>query len=190
MLPAHLAENIRKQVLFYLQSTFDFREKTIEKVFERFLTDPDSGLVKGPWVQLPRPFRSAEARDAVPFNFHVAFAPFSHQNRSWRRLSGESQVSNPMFVATPTGSGRTRDLLFTFLVYCSGLRVGQADPSLRLFMTDRIFVEQSQYLPDRFPLMPDACWHSDDRVQAVTTTPHPVFSPHLSAEATTCVYMR
>ena len=25
MLPAHLAENIRKQVLFSLQSTFDFR---------------------------------------------------------------------------------------------------------------------------------------------------------------------
>ena len=39
MLPAHLAENIRKQVLFYLQSTFDFREKSIEKAFERFLTD-------------------------------------------------------------------------------------------------------------------------------------------------------
>ena len=27
MLPVHLAENIRKKVLFYLQSTFDFREK-------------------------------------------------------------------------------------------------------------------------------------------------------------------
>ena len=61
MLPAHLAENIRKQVLFYLQSTFDFREKSVEKAFERFLTDPDTGLFKGPWVQLRRPFRPANA---------------------------------------------------------------------------------------------------------------------------------
>jgi hypothetical protein len=39
MLPAHLAENIHKQVLFYLQSTFDFRDKAVERAFERFLTD-------------------------------------------------------------------------------------------------------------------------------------------------------
>jgi hypothetical protein len=50
------------------------------------------------------------------------------------------------------------------------------------FLTDRIFAEQSQYLPERFPLRLDACWHSDDRLQAVTTTPHPVLSPHSSAE--------
>lgn len=61
MLPAHLAENIRKQVLFYLQSTFDFRDKAVDKAFERFLTDPDTGLFKGPWVQLRRPFRPADA---------------------------------------------------------------------------------------------------------------------------------
>jgi hypothetical protein len=91
MLPAHLAENIRKQVLFYLQSTFDFREKSIEKAFERFLTDPDSGLFKGPWVQLRRPFRPADANETVPFNFPVAFHPFKHQNRSWRRLTSKSQ---------------------------------------------------------------------------------------------------
>jgi DEAD/DEAH box helicase domain-containing protein len=59
MLPARPAKNIGKQVLFYLQSTFDFREKAIDKAFERFLTDPDSGLCKGPWVQLRRSFRPA-----------------------------------------------------------------------------------------------------------------------------------
>jgi hypothetical protein len=56
MRPAQMAENIRTPVLFYLQSTFDFREKTIEKAFERFLTDPDSGLFKARWAQFRRPF--------------------------------------------------------------------------------------------------------------------------------------
>ena len=39
MLPAHLAENVRKQVLYYLQSTFDFRDKAVEQAFQRFLED-------------------------------------------------------------------------------------------------------------------------------------------------------
>ncbi len=76
MLPAHLAENICKQVLFYLQSTFGFRETPVEKAFERFLTDPDSGLFKRPWVQLRRPFRPADANETVPFDFAVGFRPF------------------------------------------------------------------------------------------------------------------
>ena len=37
MLPAHLAEAIHRQVLFYLQSTFDFRIREPKHVFARFL---------------------------------------------------------------------------------------------------------------------------------------------------------
>ena len=48
MLPAHLAENIRQQVLYYLQSTFDFHDKGVERAFERFLDDPETGVFKGP----------------------------------------------------------------------------------------------------------------------------------------------
>ena len=118
MLPAHLAENIRKQVLFYLQSTFDFRDPAVEKAFERFLTDPDTGLFKGPWVQLRRPFRPADAGETVPFDFPVAFHPFKHQNRSWRRLSSKSQQPKPTIVTTGTGSGKTECFLFPILDHC------------------------------------------------------------------------
>ena len=118
MLPAHLAENIRKQVLFYLQSTFDFREKSVEKAFERFLTDPDTGLFKGPWVQLRRPFRPADANERVPFDFPVEFHPFKHQNRSWRRLASKSQKPKPTIVTTGTGSGKTECFLFPILDHC------------------------------------------------------------------------
>jgi len=55
MLPAHIAENIRKQILYYLQSTFAFRDRRAEKQFERFLIDPENGIFKGPWVTLRRP---------------------------------------------------------------------------------------------------------------------------------------
>ena len=82
MLPAHLAENIRMPVLLYVQSTFDFREKSVENAFERLLTDPDTRLFKGPWVQLRRPFRPSDANERVPFDFEVEFQPFKHPNRS------------------------------------------------------------------------------------------------------------
>jgi DEAD/DEAH box helicase domain-containing protein len=118
VLPAHLAENIRKQVLFYLQSTFGFRETPVEKAFERFLTDPDSGLFKGPWVQLRRPFRPADANETVPFDFAVGFRPFKHQNRSWRRLTSKAQKPRPTIVTTGTGSGKTECFLFPILDYC------------------------------------------------------------------------
>ena len=57
MLPAHLAENIKQQVMFYLQSTFDFSDPLVESAFQRFLEHPENGLFKGPWVQLSRPYR-------------------------------------------------------------------------------------------------------------------------------------
>ena len=118
MLPAHLAENIRKQVLFYLQSTFDFRDKAVEKAFEKFLNDADTGLFKGPWVQLRRPFRPADKDETVPFDFPVAFHPFKHQNRSWRRLSSKGQQPKPTIVTTGTGSGKTECFLFPILNHC------------------------------------------------------------------------
>ena len=46
MLPAHLAKNIRKQVLYYLQSTFTFRDKEVEKAFTRFIEHPDNGRLR------------------------------------------------------------------------------------------------------------------------------------------------
>ena len=44
MLPSHLAENIRQQVLYWLQSTFDFGDKGVERAFERFLEDPEEDV--------------------------------------------------------------------------------------------------------------------------------------------------
>jgi DEAD/DEAH box helicase domain-containing protein len=90
MLPAHLAENIRRQVLYYLQSTFDFRDKEVNDAFEKFLEDPERGIFKGAWVQLRRPFRPAHDGYTPHFDLTVPFHPFVHQSRAWRRLSSKN----------------------------------------------------------------------------------------------------
>jgi DEAD/DEAH box helicase domain-containing protein len=118
MLPVHLAENIRKQVLFYLQSTFDFRDPAVDRAFERFLTDPDTGLFKGPWAQLRRPYRPADQGETIPFDFKVPFHPFKHQARAWRRLTSRGRQPEPTIVTTGTGSGKTECFLFPILDHC------------------------------------------------------------------------
>ena len=122
MLPAHLAENIRQQVLYYLQSTFDFRDKGVERAFERFLDDPETGVFKGPWVHLRRPFRPAPPEIALPFDIYVPFPPFLHQWRAWERLSSRDHRPQSTVITTGTGSGKTECFLYPILDHCRRAR--------------------------------------------------------------------
>jgi DEAD/DEAH box helicase domain-containing protein len=118
MLPAHLAENLRRQVLYYLQSTFDFRDKGVNIAFEKFLEDPERGIFKGAWVQLRRPFRPAADGYKPPFDCTVPFHPFVHQSRAWRRLVSKNHKPQPTLVTTGTGSGKTECFLYPVLDHC------------------------------------------------------------------------
>ena len=118
MLPAHIAQNIRRQILYYLQATFSFRDKKVDDAFQRFLEDPDFGLFKGPWVQLKRPFRPAPSDVTFPFDINVPFHPFLHQYRSWLRLSEKEHPPQNTIVTTGTGSGKTECFLFPILDHC------------------------------------------------------------------------
>jgi len=118
MLPAHIAENIKKQVLFYLQSTFSFRDKQVEKAFTRFLEDPETGIFKGPWIQIRRPFRPAPEGAVFPLDIKIPFHPFLHQYQAWIRLSGKDKKPESTIVTTGTGSGKTECFLFPILDHC------------------------------------------------------------------------
>ncbi|MFH1138027.1 MAG: DEAD/DEAH box helicase [Pseudomonadota bacterium] len=118
MLPAHLAENIRRQVLYYLQSTFAFRDRRVEQALARFMEDPDSGLFKGPWVHPRRPYRPAPEGADIPFDFQVPFHPFRHQWRAWQRLSPGAGPPASTIITTGTGSGKTECFLYPILDHC------------------------------------------------------------------------
>jgi len=119
MLPVSLAPDVRRQVLHYLGATFNFREKRVEEALQRFLKDPEDGIFKGPWVQLRRPFRPADAAEKVPFLVQPPFHPFKHQYRSWRRLfAGGGYPPQSTLVTTGTGSGKTECFLFPILDAC------------------------------------------------------------------------
>lgn len=118
MLPAHIAQNIRKQVEYYLQATFSFRDKQAEKAFSLFVNDPENGMFKGPWFQLKRPFRPAPENIKIPLDIAIPFNPFLHQYKSWIRLTSRNQTPQSTIVTTGTGSGKTECFLYPILDHC------------------------------------------------------------------------
>ena len=91
MLPATIAQDIRQQVLHYLEATFNFRRHEEEDALRRFINDPENGLFKGPWLQVRRPFRAAADKGEQYFDLPIPFLPFRHQ-----------------WLACPAGPGRPR----------------------------------------------------------------------------------
>lgn len=82
MLPAHLAENIHKQILYYVQSTSALRDQARRKAFEAFLKEPDHGLFRGSSVEVRRPFRPGSDATPLPYEATVPFNPSWHQDRA------------------------------------------------------------------------------------------------------------
>ena len=117
MLPATLAQNVRRQIRHYLEATFNFRRKEEEAAFGAFIDDPRNGLFKGPWVRLHRPFRSAPSTYDPSSLFDVVppFHPFRHQWQAWQRLSSKGRQPESTIVTTGTGSGKTECFMYPLL---------------------------------------------------------------------------
>jgi len=124
MLPATLAQEVKKQVRHYLEATFPLRDSEAEAALARFIGDPDNGLFKGPWLQLRRPFRPAVDKGEQFFDLEIPFTPFRHQWESWQRLTSKKNKPKPTIVTTGTGSGKTECFLYPILDHC--LRQHQA----------------------------------------------------------------
>ena len=66
MLPSHIAENIKKQVLFYLQSTFFFRDRDVEKGVQLVSAGPANRNFQGAMDSDASAFSSSAQRGCVP----------------------------------------------------------------------------------------------------------------------------
>ena len=118
MLPATLAHEVRKQILHYLEATFNTRNRQVEEALLRFFNDPQNGLFKGPWLQLRRPFRQAADDGSRFFDISLPFAPFRHQWLAWQRLTTKSDAARHTLVTTGTNSGKTECFMFPLLDHC------------------------------------------------------------------------
>ncbi len=56
MLPLQQAYEVKHSLIEYLKATFRFKDKGVHDAFYNFITHPEEGIFKGPYVSLKLPF--------------------------------------------------------------------------------------------------------------------------------------
>lgn len=123
MLPTLLSREIHAELKHFLSAAFPaankgFQDSAGESVMQRFLNSPEQegSLLKGPWLEIKLPFRSAKASESPLTQVKLPFDPYQHQLRAYQRLGGAQPQST--IVATGTGSGKTECFFYPILDYC------------------------------------------------------------------------
>ncbi|MGO4593132.1 DEAD/DEAH box helicase [Leifsonia sp. 2TAF2] len=120
LLPSIQADDIREGLVDYLTTTFALSDPEARLALQDFLTDPENGVFKGPFVRLRVPFRPADDGWRDSLEWHEGFAPYGHQARAFERLSSSNLSADkprPLatLVTTGTGSGKTEAFLYPIL---------------------------------------------------------------------------
>jgi len=119
LLPTLQAARIRTSLVDYLTTTFGLTDGDARDGLDRFLSDPDTGMFKGPYVRLRLPFRPADAGWRDSLDWYEGFPPYGHQAEAFARLAsaadGKPRRPLPTLVTTGTGSGKTEAFLYPVL---------------------------------------------------------------------------
>jgi len=144
MLPASVAEQTRSTLLAYLRTTFGFRDAALERALFAFLSDPATGLFRGPFLDLRLPFRQADGAH-VPLDIAPSFTPYAHQLRAFERLSSQpGRTPAPTLVTTGTGSGKTECFLYPILDHCFRHKGEKGIKAILLYPMNALATDQAR----------------------------------------------
>jgi replicative superfamily II helicase len=123
MKPTLAADELRRNIIQYLTTTFALDDDATRDALERFFTDPVNGIFRGPYLRIRAPFRQAESGwrkylEWVPARFN----PYRHQAEAFKRLSTRRGPAKPTLITTGTGSGKTESFLIPILDHCARAR--------------------------------------------------------------------
>jgi DEAD/DEAH box helicase domain-containing protein len=119
MLPLQQAYEVKHSIIEYLKATFSFKDKSVHEAFYRFVTHPEEGIFKGPYVSLKLPFVKAKDDESIPLEIAPGFPPYDHQFKSFNRLTTkDGNKPQSTLVTTGTSSGKTECFLYPILDYC------------------------------------------------------------------------
>ncbi|WP_214370457.1 DEAD/DEAH box helicase [Pseudonocardia sp. H11422] len=128
MLPSLVAEDLRASLASFLGTTFALADDDVRAELERFISDPDHGVFRGPYVRLRLPFRPADNTWRSYLDWSPAgFRPHRHQAEAWMRLASRDRLPRPTLVTTGTGSGKTESFLIPLLDHCRRRRQAGQD---------------------------------------------------------------
>lgn len=115
MIPSVVAEQLRRGLIDYVETTFPFANEPFRSSFSDYL-NRDKSLCLEPYTALRLPFRSATSMPTCFDAVQPAFLPYAHQQQAFDRLAGDDGRST--LVATGTGSGKTECFLYPLIDYC------------------------------------------------------------------------
>lgn len=119
MLPSLVAEDLRASLTSFLGTTFALGDDDVRAELERFVSDPQHGVFRGPFVRLRLPFRPADEAWRAALDWSPrGFRPHRHQADAWTRLASRDREPLPTLVTTGTGSGKTESFLVPLLDHC------------------------------------------------------------------------
>ena len=124
LMPAIEAEIIRQSVTDYLTTTFALTDESANHALTEFLSDPNNGIFKGPYVRIRLPFQPSTLGGAGlewvdTYSSDTGWRPYGHQAAAFARLTswkaGQAVRPRPTMVTTGTGSGKTEAFLYPIL---------------------------------------------------------------------------
>lgn len=129
MIPSIVERDIEEGLLSFINREFPIStpgfmtdRKEDKTIVDAFVDDREN-LVKGPWLEIRRPFRKSEVetKEVLPllagdvYQIGNDFTPYKHQMAAFERLKAPEPKST--IVATGTGSGKTECFLYPILDY-------------------------------------------------------------------------
>ena len=125
LLPTSQSQDLRSGLSDFLATTFALTDTGAQSAIQDFLSDPEKGLFKGPYVRLRLPFERAEPGWRDCLDWYQGFEPYGHQARAFQRLSSKALTTTssgsryrrpePTLITTGTGSGKTEGFLYPIL---------------------------------------------------------------------------
>src|SRR5687768_12708921 len=124
MFPTVVSSEIERALLDYLQTTFRLRDKELESALFRFLRDGETGMFRGPYLDVRLPLRKVSENwdHTSSLDYGPSFVPYVHQVRAFERLSARDRKPQNTLVTTGTGSGKTECFLYPILDHCRRAR--------------------------------------------------------------------
>ena len=114
MLPSIISSELEQAAKDSIRTSFNPTTHGFRNLIDRFLSKREN-LFKGPYISLSLPFKQGVGKNWFP-EIPLSFPPYSHQEKSFSRLSPGSPENT--LIATGTGSGKTECFLLPVLDHC------------------------------------------------------------------------